>query len=453
LTEPTPVPVMVAPFQLDALKAAATDTPTPAPIPIPTPEHQSRKERRHGPKRRHRRRRWLVSLVVVLLVLAGAGAYVGVRLHAAPPVAVVTSTMTAMPTVKAAAVAMPWPSMGQGAFSVPSIGNDVTSGAEAAVPIASLTKMMTAYIILKDHPLVRGQNGPNITITQTDVNDYESDTTQDEANAQVALGEVLTERQILTGMLVHSANNLALALARWDAPTLADFVAKMNTTARRLGMDHTHYADPSGFDQTSQSTAGDLLKVAALDMDNPTFSSIVQMSSVTLPLAGTISTFTPLLGFQGVIGVKSGFTTVAGGCDVLAVVRRVHGLPVLILAAVTGQVGPNVLDLAGFHALAIANTVGTGIGQTEVIHRGDVVAHVSVDGHTVDATATKSATFLTWAGVTPRRVLVTTRALTPGAKRGVTVGNVEVALGSQHADIPVILHSPLPRETLLQRLF
>jgi D-alanyl-D-alanine carboxypeptidase (penicillin-binding protein 5/6) len=442
LTEPTPVPVMVAPFQLDALGGGPPASPP-----------QSRKDRRRPPRRQRRRRRWLIGLVAVVLVLAGAGTYVGVRLSAAPPVAVVTSTMPTMESVKAAAVALPWPTMGQGAFAVPSIGNDVTSAAETPVPIASLTKMMTAYVILHDHPLGPNQTGPNITITQTDVNDYNGDTTQDEANALVAVGEVLTERQVLTGMLVHSANNLALALARWDAPSLNDFVAKMNRTAHQLGMDHTHYADPSGFDQASQSTAGDLLKVAGLDMANPTFASIVQMSSVTLPLAGTISTFTPLLGFQGVIGVKSGFTTVAGGCDVLAVVRRVHGAPVLILAAVTGQMGPNVLDLAGFHALAIANTVGTSIGATEVIRRGAVVAHVSVDGHTVDATATRSASFLTWAGVTPSRVLVSTRSLTPGTGRGVAVGSVVVALGSQRAVIPVRLDSPLPRETLLQRLF
>ena len=54
------------------------------------------------------------------------------------------------------------------------------------------------------------------------------------------------------------------------------------------------------------------MKVAGLDMENPTFAGIVRMSSVTLPVAGTISTYTPWLGFQGVIGVKSGFTTAAG---------------------------------------------------------------------------------------------------------------------------------------------
>ena len=129
--------------------------------------------------------------------------------------------------------------------------------------------MMTAYVILRDHPLGPGQNGPSITMTQADVDDFDNDTVEDEANAQVTVGEVLTERQLLEGLLVHSANNFADTLARWDAGDIPAFVAKMNSTATQLGMDHTHYADPSGFDQISQSTAGDLLKVAALGHGEP----------------------------------------------------------------------------------------------------------------------------------------------------------------------------------------
>ena len=88
------------------------------------------------------------------------------------------------------------------------------------------------------------------------------------------------------------------------------------------------------------------------------------MTSVTLPVAGTISTYTPLLGLQGVIGVKSGFTSRRGGCDVVAVVRTVHGRPVLLLAAVTAQTGPEVLAQAGLHGLALVDALGPLIGTT-----------------------------------------------------------------------------------------
>ena len=153
------------------------------------------------------------------------------------------------------------------------------------------------------------------------------------------VGEVLTELQLLEGMLVHSANDFADALATWDAGTLPAFVAKMNQAAAQLGMTHTTFADASGYSAGSQSTASDILIVAAKDMEDPTLASIVRMPSVTLPVAGTVATYTPLLGFLGTVGVKSGFTSQAGGCDVLAVARVVHGQKVLILAAVTGQTG------------------------------------------------------------------------------------------------------------------
>jgi D-alanyl-D-alanine carboxypeptidase (penicillin-binding protein 5/6) len=368
-------------------------------------------------------------------------------------VAVVTATMPTKVAVAASKVTLPWPSTGQSAIAVPSIGVDVTSGPEQPVPIASLTKMMTAYLILKDHPLGYDESGPRLTMTQTDLDDFETDTGEDEANAQVALGEVLTERQLLEGLLVHSANNFADTLARWDAGDIPAFVAKMNATAAQLGLRQTHYADPSGFDQGSQSTAGDLVKLAALDMDDPTFASIVRMSSVTLPVAGTISTYTPWLGFQGVIGVKSGFTTAAGGCDVVAVMRQVDGKNTMILSAVTGQTGLSVLAAAGYLALNLADHVGVSIGAEPVFRAGEQVADVSADGHTVAATGASTVTMLSWPGARAQRTLVVGGEIRAGAGAGTRVGSVVIALGTQRVVIPVRLARPLPKPTVLQRLF
>jgi D-alanyl-D-alanine carboxypeptidase (penicillin-binding protein 5/6) len=391
-----------------------------------------------------------------VLTLVGAvivAVFVGVRIGAAAPPAQVTATMGASMVVHTPARALPWPKTGQAAIDVPYIGIDVASAPEHAAPIASLTKMMTAYVVLHDHPLGVQQSGPRITMTQTDVDDFNNDTVQDEANAQVKKGEVLTERQLLSGMLVHSANNFADTLARWDGGSIAAFVAKMNLTAVHLGMKQTRYVDPSGFNHGSQSTPADLLRVAAPDMENPTFASIVKQTSITLPVAGTISSYTPLLGFEGVIGVKSGFTSQAGGCDVLAVVRQVHGLPVLILGAVTGLEGPNILNVAAQQALTLANSVSTDIGATPIVTSGQVVARVSAGGHTVDATARGTANVLSWPGIKVTRVLETTGVLFPGARAGTVVGSVIVLVGSQRVVLPVRLSSRLPEESWNQRLF
>jgi D-alanyl-D-alanine carboxypeptidase (penicillin-binding protein 5/6) len=389
-----------------------------------------------------------VLLVAVVLVVIG-----GLRLTAAIPPAVVSSTMTDSVHIGGSAPALPWAPAGPSAIAVPSIGINVASAPEQAAPVASLTKIMTAYVILHDHPIGRHQSGPRLTMTQADLDDFNNDTVEDQANAQVAVGEVLTERQLLGGMLVHSANNFADTLARWDAGSVAAFVTKMNLVAVQLGMHNSHFADPSGFDPGSESTPSDLLRVAGPDMANPVFSSLVEMTSITLPVAGTIASYTPLLGYEGIIGVKSGYTSQAGGGDIVAVVRPVHGLPVLILGAVTGQQGPNVLSFAGLQALALSNDVGLAIGATPIVRSGQVVAHVSAAGHTVNAVVRGTANVLSWPGITAHRTLEITTRVRPGAKAGTRIGSLVVTAGTQRVVLPVMLSHSLPVESFSQRVF
>ena len=436
-------PLMVAPFRLDSLHAP----PPPAP-----PPHEHGRHAVHSHRRRRSGRR-LALLVALLVLLAAAAVFVGVRLTAPDSPPVVTPVGHRTLSVPVQSVSLPWPTTGQAAVAIPSIGVDEASGAEQPAPVASLTKLMTSYVILHDHPLALDQPGPDITVTQADVDDYDNDTVDDDSNAQVAVGEQLTEQQVMSGLLVHSADNYADLLARWDAGSVPAFVAKMNADAAQLGMHQSHFADASGVDPASMSTAADMLKVATLDMANPAFASMVQMTSVTLPVAGTISTYTPLLGLQGVIGVKSGFTTAAGGCDVLAVVRTVHGRPVLLLAAVTGQQGPEVLAQAGLHALALVDAVGPLVGTTSVLQSGQVVAHVSESGRSVDAVTASPASVLTWPGVTVTQVFHPVGHLTDRATRGTLAGTMVVSLGTQHVVVPVRLQQDVPPEPLLRRLF
>jgi D-alanyl-D-alanine carboxypeptidase (penicillin-binding protein 5/6) len=440
---------MVAPFRLDSLHESE------APVP-PAAEHPRHSAPSHQ-RAHHGRRRRRAFLLALLLLVAAIGAFVGVRLHTPEPAPAVTSALVRTVHVPAgpstSTSTLPWPTTGQGAVAIPSIGVNVASGPEKASSVASLTKLMTAYVVLRDHPLARNQSGPTITVTQADVDDYDNATVNDDSNAEVTLNEQIPEALVLGGMLVHSADNFADLLATWDAGSIPAFVAKMNAAAARLGMDNSHFADASGVDPGSQSTASDLLKVAALDMDDPVFASMVTMSSITLPVAGTISTYTPLLGVQGVIGVKSGFTSAAGGGDVLAVHRTVHGKSVLLLAAVTGQTGPVVLAQAGLHALALVDALGPLIGSTQVLSGGRVVAHVSQAGNTLGATTASSVSMLTWPGVSATRVLVPARHIANQARRGTQVGTVVVTVGAQRVAVPVRLAGDIPPQTLLQRLF
>jgi serine-type D-Ala-D-Ala carboxypeptidase (penicillin-binding protein 5/6) len=462
VSDPHSAPLVVAPFQLDSLRAAAgadllaqengagKDAGNGS-----APEERGRRGSHSRRRRSGRSHRWLLIALACALIVAGAASFVGVRLAKPDPLPVVRSVLPRSVDVtgKSLASTLPWPATGEGAVAVPALGIDVAPANQQVVPIASLTKLMTAYIILRDHPLAPGAPGPSITVIPADVQDYDLDTVSDDSNAFVQAGEVLTEREVLGGMLVHSADNLADLFARWDAGTIPAFIAKMNATARTLGMDHSHFADASGISAQSESTASDILKVAALDMQDPNVRAMVKMPDVTLPMAGTIRTYTPLLGLQGILGVKSGFTTAAGGCDVVAVVRAIHGVPVMLLAAVTSQQGPNVLAVAGLHGLALVNAVGPLIGTATVLHKGQLVAHVTSAGGTVTATASSSVTMLTWPGTTATRVFHPVHRLTDQARRGARVGTVAVTLGGQQVLVPVRLTQDTPRKSLLQRIF
>lgn len=339
--------------------------------------------------------------------------------------------------------ALPWPTTGQAAVAVPAVGFAAQSGTEQAVPVASLTKIMTAYVILHDHPLGPGAQGPLVTMTAADAAQFGTDVVTDQSEVELKAGEVLSEHQMLEGLLVHSANDLAFALARWDAGSVSAFVAKMNATARLLGMTASHFVDASGFDSGSVSTAADLLKAASAAMSDPTFAQIVSMPEVTLPVGGTVFSYTPLLGTPGVLGVKSGFTGAAGGGDVLAYRAAVGGRTFLVLAAVTSQEGPTVLLRAGNAALALAKAAAADVRVVTVAKAGTVVARLDDGGRKVSARTAAAATVLGVAGGTVRQV-VHVVAPPAGARPGTAVGTAAFEAGTQDVTVPVRLAKRMP---------
>ncbi|MGH9048039.1 MAG: hypothetical protein ACRDVW_12115, partial [Acidimicrobiales bacterium] len=275
----------------------------------------------------------------------------------------------------------------------------------------------------------------------------------DQSNIEVSTGEVLTEYQILEGMLVHSANNFADLLAIWDTGSIVAFVQKMNAVAVSLGMAHTQYADASGYSSASVSSPLDQLKVARLDMENPVFAQIVTMPTVTLPVSGTVGSFTPLLGLDGVVGIKSGFTSAAGGCDVLALQQRVAGQEVEVLAVVVGDhVGDDVITGAGLEALSIARPVVGDVRAVALVPRGQRVATASTSGRSVPVVTRSSASTLGWPGQRITRSIDVVRRPRLGAPAGWRVGSVTIRLGPQKIKVPIGTSGRLPTLSFWQRV-
>jgi D-alanyl-D-alanine carboxypeptidase (penicillin-binding protein 5/6) len=138
-----------------------------------------------------------------------------------------------------------------------------TFGAQKPVPIGSVAKVMTAYIVLRHHSLHDGQSGPTLHVDATAAADYRTRSGSDQSLVPVRAGESLTERQALQALLVPSGNNIADLLARSDSGSIGAFVREMNATAGRLGLHDTKYSDPSGYAPATVSTAADQTRLAA----------------------------------------------------------------------------------------------------------------------------------------------------------------------------------------------
>lgn len=244
-----------------------------------------------------------------------------------------------------------WPAFGQAAF-IRSDESQIHAGPhQHRAAIASLAKVMTAYLVLRDHPLRLGEEGLTITLTDGDVADTELRRGRDESVVSVAAGEQLTERQALQALLLPSANNIAVVLARWDAGSVLSFVSRMNATARSLGMTRTHYTDPSGYDDTTVSTAADQVRIVVQAMRVPAFANIVATPSAWLPVAGIVHNTDALLGRGGFVGVKTGSDRAAGGCFAFRAIRLIKGKRTTLTGVVLGQPGHDQIG-AGLAAAA-----------------------------------------------------------------------------------------------------
>jgi len=295
------------------------------------------------------------GLFVAVLKTSPSRSLTALPLETSPPgMTMPHAFRPASPPKRLAAVS--WPARGVSAADVSGFGVVDGPGATRPVRIASVTKVMTAYVILHDHPLPDGGWGPSIEVQPSEAAAYPSQVRAGDSLVPVAAGEKLSERQALEALLLPSADNIALILARWDAGSQAAFVARMNATAGGLGMTGTSYTDPAGF--SSISTAADQVRLGMAAMRVPALAAIVAMPAAVVPEAGVVRNYNALLGQDRIVGLKTGSMQAAGGCVLLAAWSQEGTHRTLIVAATLGQPGtahtilPNAL--AAGQALVLA---------------------------------------------------------------------------------------------------
>jgi serine-type D-Ala-D-Ala carboxypeptidase (penicillin-binding protein 5/6) len=329
----------------------------------------------------YRRHRGILALLAALACLAGfalaeltaspSGPATSPPGTVTPGAATVTAGANPAAPLQERLAAVSWPADGASAADISGFGVVYGPGATRPVPIASVAKVMTAYVVLHDHPLSAGGSGPDIAVQPSEAAAYPSQARAGDSLVPVVAGEILTERQALEALLLPSADNMAWILARWDAGSQAAFVARMNATARRLGMTDTSYTDPSGLASSTVSTAADQVRLGLAAMRVPALAAIAAKPTAVVPVAGVVRNYNTLLGQDGIVGLKTGSMQAAGGCVVIAAWRRVGSRSILIVAATFGQPGtaqtilPNALQ-AGHELLFSLDRALGGSGRGSV---------------------------------------------------------------------------------------
>jgi D-alanyl-D-alanine carboxypeptidase (penicillin-binding protein 5/6) len=393
-----------------------------------------------------------VTIGVGLLVVAVVVFVVVQLLRAVPPPSL-TGGGSRTTTVPGSIAGLPLPSGAQTSIAVEGAGTVTTTAAERPNPIASVTKLMSALLILRDHPLANGAQGPTITITPNDVAQYRSELAAQDSVVAVVAGERLTERQALEAALIPSADNVIRLLARWDAGSVTAFVAKMNAEARRLGLASTRYAGPSGVNPATVSTASDQLRLAQLAMANPTLAQIVSMPQVVLPVAGLQYNVNGDLGRNGIVGVKTGWVPAGGASFVFAARHRVAGGDQVVIGAIVGERQTPALPTALAYGRRLASAVASKLETVDVVRPGQQLATLRTGtGATVPVVTAGTARLLAWPGAAVQERVERVTALRLPLADHAVVGHLVVRLGAEQRVVPLELTGPAGAPTLSWRL-
>jgi serine-type D-Ala-D-Ala carboxypeptidase (penicillin-binding protein 5/6) len=223
-----------------------------------------------------------------------------------------------------------------------------SSGGNTERPIASITKVMTALVVLRAGNLSRPIKIPKSVIAY--VTKYGAN------SAGLVPGQVLTAGELLHALLLVSACDAAYALATAYGPGLPAFIATMNATAAQLGLTHTHFTSPDGLpyptETSTYSTPAELLKLGELAMQSAAFRSIVGERFYNLPQGNGHGHYwwgnsNELIGYYpGAIGIKTGFTDAAGHCLLFEVVRGGRTLIGVVLGSPPTGPGAGAQDAA-----------------------------------------------------------------------------------------------------------
>lgn len=396
-------------------------------------------ERRPDRTKTYRRRRTAVfgSLAVVLALLLTGGMYAGNALGAPIPAAQPAVSAPEQVAAPPQSLALP----GFGGYAVGAVGFDgllAASPEQSLMPIASITKIVTALLILEAKPLAPGEEGPGIEYTEADVDLYWQVVAENGSVAPVSAGTTLSERQSLTAMLLASGNNYATSLATWAYGSMEAFLDAARGWLDEHGLEHTRLVDSSGISLDNVSTPAELVELGEIALADPTVSELVATQSIDLPVIGTVKNSNKMLGTHGVDGIKTGTTDDAANL-LFSADYPVGSQVVTVVGVVLGGENHTVLDDA---IAALLDSIAPGFHEVTVLEAGQELASYSTAwGDTARARAVEGASVVIWSD-TPVDIEVVAAPVTLAAS-GTEVGTATVRAGVQEIVVALELDAAI----------
>ncbi len=390
------------------------------------------------PSRRQIYRRRRIVVFGGLILALGVLFYLPMTLLA--PLSEADPVVPAVEVLPGEAAAPAWP--GYGASAIGAVGFPgvlAVSGSDQALPMASITKLITVMTVLQAMPLAVDETGPSVTMTAADVALFDAYKKVDGKVIPVKVGEVYTQRELLDLTLIESANNYSSTLVTWVFGSEEAFVAKAREWVAAHALPTVTIVDSTGLGEGNRATATDLIELGRIALADPEVSQIVGTGSLTIHDVGLIENTNELLGTNGVTGIKTGTLDPFGANLLFSAVYPIGSSSVTVIGVVLGGTDHATLDVAIAGLLA---SVEVGFHEVDVSDVGEPFAsYTTAWGQTAEAAAGAEGLLLTWAD-TPITVEVSADPVRI-EEAGESVGEVVFSSGPHSVTVPLVLSSAL----------
>jgi D-alanyl-D-alanine carboxypeptidase (penicillin-binding protein 5/6) len=392
-----------------------------------------------------------VGLKRVIGVGAGTLAILAIGLYGPAtllgPLPDVTSSPVAPPVIDASPPLLP--SEGASALIEDPEGAPLAAaGDEDPVPMAAATKVITALVVLDEHPLDADQEGDVVPITSDDFLSYLDYQAAGARTVTVYTEDRWSERGMLQALLLGSSNNHADTLVRWAFGSVEDYLVAARAWLDERGLDDTTVADATGLSEESTGTASNLAIIASLALQDAAIDSVLTSDVEGLPSRRGIENTTTYLPDLGITGVSRSYTDAAGICLLFRLSIEVGDATYHAYGAILRQTDWDTLE-ASVRALVLQ--AETSVVDAPLVADGTPLVSIGTPwGQTVTASAGASVSAPHWTTASP--TVTTTLEPLQAAGPGTIVGSAEITAAGRTETAPVRLDKRLQDPGVLWRL-